>query len=256
MANPQKENGYTAIANEILDALIKYSPGGSQAQVFLVVIRKTYGFHKKEDLISISQLSEATKLSKRAVIYAIQNLEAKKMITVNRSSEDGKKTINSISIQKDHEQWIPDAESKEYSEMLTQKRNKYQSQVVQRNIQISAPSNNEVSSAEKATLVVQRNEENMQISAHTKEKRNIQKKIYLLPAFIKPETWDAFLEMRKKQKATPTVYAIELLINKLTTFKEQGQDPNEVLNQSIENNWKGLFPLKNNQNKTQESDTW
>lgn len=67
-----------------------------------------------------------------------------------------------------------------------------------------------------------------------------------MPEWINKETWDSFLEMRKKQKAVPTLHAIDLLFRELTKLKDNGNDPNEVLNQSIMNNWKGVFPLKNN----------
>jgi len=106
MANPQKEDGYTAIANEIMEALCRSSPGGSEGQVLWAIIRKTYGWHKKADRISISQLSEMTGVSRRMVIYAIKNLEAKNMITVNRSNEHGVCGTNSIAIQKNHEEWV------------------------------------------------------------------------------------------------------------------------------------------------------
>lgn len=70
------------------------------------------------------------------------------------------------------------------------------------------------------------------------------KKEVCLPDWIKQETWDAFLETRKKQRAPPTARAIELLIKELEKLKTTGDDPNEVLCQSIMNNWKGVFPLK------------
>lgn len=67
-----------------------------------------------------------------------------------------------------------------------------------------------------------------------------------LPEWIDVETWNEFLLMRKKAKAVPTDKARELLINDLDKFRAAGDDPNEVINQSIKNGWKGLFPLKYN----------
>jgi len=64
------------------------------------------------------------------------------------------------------------------------------------------------------------------------------------PKFIDSETWIEFLKMRKSIKAIPTPYAIELIFRKLQKFKDAGKDPNEILEQSIENNWKGLFAIK------------
>ena len=46
MANPQKENGYIMIANEIMEALAKYRIPGEQRQCLDVILRKTYGYDR------------------------------------------------------------------------------------------------------------------------------------------------------------------------------------------------------------------
>ena len=61
MANPQKENGFTSIANEILEALARVDLPSYERRVVDVIIRKTWGFvdkngkHKIWDRISYSQ---------------------------------------------------------------------------------------------------------------------------------------------------------------------------------------------------------
>ena len=67
-----------------------------------------------------------------------------------------------------------------------------------------------------------------------------------IPDFIDQELWDQFMIMRKKKKATPTEFAVKLLIKKLTGFQASGFDVNKIIELSIENNWKGLFEPKNN----------
>lgn len=81
--------------------------------------------------------------------------------------------------------------------------------------------------------------------ASPKERLNkvLKKDIYILPEWIDKETWEAFLEMRKKKRATPTEHAKVLLIKKLEEFRDAGDDPNEVLKRSIMNGWTGIFPL-------------
>src|SRR3990167_2744883 len=69
MASPQLENGYIKIANEIFDALIGTVTIPSEVRrIADFVLRKTYGFNKKEDLISLSQLALATRLKRPSVI--------------------------------------------------------------------------------------------------------------------------------------------------------------------------------------------
>ena len=74
-------------------------------------------------------------------------------------------------------------------------------------------------------------------------KKVLKKDIYIIPDWVNKETWEAFLEMRKKKKAIPTEKAIELLIKELEKLKDAGNDPNEVLDQSIMRNYTGVFPV-------------
>ena len=80
MSSPQKESGYTPIANEIMEALARYRIPGEQRQCLDVIIRKTYGFNKKEDTISNSQFVAATGLKKQSVHRAINGLISKNVI--------------------------------------------------------------------------------------------------------------------------------------------------------------------------------
>lgn len=82
MASPQTEDGYTKIANELLDALIAYRLPGEQRQCLDVIFRKTYGYQKKQDAISLSQFVNMTGLKKPAVCRAIAGLLSKKIITI------------------------------------------------------------------------------------------------------------------------------------------------------------------------------
>lgn len=54
MANPQIENGYTAVANEILDNLYKFSLNGTELKVISCIFRYTFGFHRKSHKLSAS----------------------------------------------------------------------------------------------------------------------------------------------------------------------------------------------------------
>ena len=50
MANPRKKNGYTPIANEIMDALaLIKKPSPYEWNILMFLLRKTYGWNKKED---------------------------------------------------------------------------------------------------------------------------------------------------------------------------------------------------------------
>lgn len=96
MANPQLEDGHTRIANEILDALMRTYIPPNQWQVFVCIIRKTYGYKKKVDWIANCQIVEATGLVKSTVSRALRGLEQQGLI---------KRSGKNIGIQKDWEQW-------------------------------------------------------------------------------------------------------------------------------------------------------
>jgi biotin operon repressor len=73
--------------------------------------------------------------------------------------------------------------------------------------------------------------------------KEVKKKIYsdfVLPEKIDPSLWGAFEEMRKSIKAPLTDHAKKLIVDKIMRF----DDPNGSLRQSIENTWRGVFPVK------------
>jgi len=70
-----EDGGYTRIHNSILDAMSKMH-GVTLAQHLIVtyILRKTYGFQKKEDKISLTQFEEGTGLSRVCVSESIKGL--------------------------------------------------------------------------------------------------------------------------------------------------------------------------------------
>lgn len=98
MANPQKENGYVPIANELIENLVKTTLLGSEFRVLFFFIRKTYGFNKKEDKISLTQFEKGTRLSRPTVVKTLKNLVVKNILV---------KTAKLVySLNKDWEKWI------------------------------------------------------------------------------------------------------------------------------------------------------
>lgn len=63
-------------------------------------------------------------------------------------------------------------------------------------------------------------------------------------SWLPEKTWDAFLEMRKKQRKAPTPHAKDLLLARLDKLRLEGHDPQAVLEQSIVKSWLDVFPIK------------
>lgn len=97
---PQCEDGYTRIANELLEALCRIRIPGESMQVFLVILRKTYGFCKKEDTIALSQLEEATGIIKTHIPRAVEKLVSMRIVT-----KKGNGTSTSYGINKHYQSW-------------------------------------------------------------------------------------------------------------------------------------------------------
>lgn len=76
MGNTDKEkDGFTKIPHKIYDAVLSQKLNVTQEKAVLYIIRKTYGFHKSEDAISISKMASDTGFSRRAMVNAVHELE-------------------------------------------------------------------------------------------------------------------------------------------------------------------------------------
>lgn len=97
MANPQKENSNTGIANEIVEILAKTQLNGYEIRYLWVLWRKTYGWQKKEDFIANSQFVELTGLKKQHIWRTEQRLIQRNIVTKNG---------NLLAFNKDYDKWI------------------------------------------------------------------------------------------------------------------------------------------------------
>lgn len=102
MASPQKENGYTIIANELVDILSQTEFSPNENKIFWAILRKTYGWKKKEDVISLSQFQVATKLHRKCVCRSLKSLEKRNIIIVTKT---GTTKPSVYQIQKNYELW-------------------------------------------------------------------------------------------------------------------------------------------------------
>lgn len=100
MASPQKEDGYTAIANELLEAILLAGFGKRQLLIVMAIVRQTYGYNRREDDITGSRLAELTGIRRNHCTDAVAELESMQVVTRNRGRWGQR-----LSIQKDYEQW-------------------------------------------------------------------------------------------------------------------------------------------------------
>ncbi len=157
MANPQTENGFTKIANEILEALIRTSLSGQELKIALLVIRKTYGFSKKVDFISLTQMAKALACSKIRCAQVVKNLEAMKVLTVNENINGVGKSYR---FNKDYSQWNTVNKNINRIEKTKQTVNENINHNINNTKEIYCPTSNEVRVSEKLLSLIRQRHAN------------------------------------------------------------------------------------------------
>jgi phage replication O-like protein O len=98
---PQLENGFLRVALEIEDALLLKIDTFRHEKVVRAIIRKTYGYNKKEDDITISQIAEMVGIHRNHVGKALRELEEMRVINPVRAGRYGL----ILGLNKRHHEW-------------------------------------------------------------------------------------------------------------------------------------------------------
>lgn len=133
MASPQLENGYLKIANEIYEAFAKTRITSEPRRILDFILRKTYGFSKKEDAISLSQFCGGTGLKKNSVCRSLKQLLEHRFILKRATPIANKYRFN-----KDFTTWIPFSKerhvSNERKNVLKRENNRSQTRDIQKTV--------------------------------------------------------------------------------------------------------------------------
>lgn len=100
MASPQVENGYTRIANELLEALITADLNGTQFRIMLAVIRESYGRQSKTVSLSYTKIAEMLDQPRTVVGRNLKQLVARNFLRHSGGE------LSTWSVQKDYSQWL------------------------------------------------------------------------------------------------------------------------------------------------------
>lgn len=178
MANPQKENGYTAIANELFEAIIAFRIPGEIRQVFDAILRKTYGYNKKEDAIANSQLVLLTGMKRQNVSRSLIRLVENKLVI---KTDDKTGNGNILKINKDYSQWIAfviRTDDKKKKRKVSSKRIKSESEVITDCIKTDDKVSSELMDTKDKTIL----------------KDNIQKTSKSAVALLEGEQWNELID--------------------------------------------------------------
>jgi len=99
---PQLEDGYTRVACELLDAIVRFDFSKRQYKVVLAVIRKTYGYGKKTDDMTITQLANITGLELGNCSKTVSELSQMRTLLIQQGVYG-----YVIGLNKNYQEWKP-----------------------------------------------------------------------------------------------------------------------------------------------------
>ncbi len=266
------------LPNDIVDRLAQLHLNGTQWQVLWAIFRQTLCWQKKGTWenhsfpISVGDLSQATTLDQFQIKRELGLLVKWNLVIRSGGGGRGNKPLTHFNL--DYSTWqVPNSS---YNATLSPEKEKVAEALLfgtqnggkdsfDNSINSSGIATvNDLKGSESARktvaekLPITRESATLSVPSVASPKETIKKHrkkhIYketgdlVVPDWIDKECWNGYLEMRQLKNKKPTRRALELVIISLTRFKEQGQDPNEVLNLSTVNSWTGVYPVKGGSN--------
>lgn len=206
------------LPNAVIDDLLS-DLTGAELKCYLYVLRKTKGWNREEDAISVSQFMKVTGLSNRKVIDACEKLIELGLL----EQKTGANKVKVFSV-KDYK--ISGSEESS----LVKKVHSGSEESSQRVVEKVHTQNNNINNTTK----------NNKNPLPPKAKKFVAEN-FELPEWVNREDWVGFCEMRKSIGKPLSERACKIALGKLEDFRLHGEDVSEILKQSTFNNWQGLF---------------
>lgn len=227
------DDGFTRIANELLEAVMRAGLSQHQLLVFMAVMRKTYGFNKKSDWVSNEQLSELTGILPHKCSAAKSVLVKRGILT---------QTGRVIGINKTVSEWsslpVKGKEKKPYLKKVTLPESGKKSLPESGNAYYP----NQVNTKDKHT---KDNKDNINNPPKSPRAVSFDALAVQLPDWLSAEIWSSWVAYRRDlKKPIKSQQTVTQAINLLDRCRLNGYSPDEIINQSIANGWQGLFEPK------------
>ncbi len=207
MASPQVEDGFTRIANELLEAAIRFNFTARQYKIVLYIWRNTYGmFGRKNMILYYQPMAAATGLARNHIGAVMAELETMNVLVKSVPSRDTDHRI--IAIAKDYSAWR------------------------------HVPSRDNVPSRDKTRP---KSGDALPIKKINKPPYSPpQKSGPEYPEWLDLDRWRAFKEHRVKMKKPMTSQAEALNIKLLEQLIAAGHSQETVIDTTIMQGWQGL----------------
>ncbi|MCS6696781.1 replication protein [Klebsiella pneumoniae subsp. pneumoniae] len=227
------DDGFTRIANELLEAVMHAGLSQHQLLVFMAVMRKTYGFNKKADWVSNEQISVLTGILPHKCSAAKSALVKRGILT---------QTGRVIGINKAVSEWsslpVKGTEKKPYLKKVTLPESGKKSLPESGNSYYP----NQVNTKDKHT---KDNKDNINNPPKSPRAVSFDASAVQLPDWLSAEIWSSWVAYRRDlKKPIKSQQTVTQAINLLDRCRLNGYSPDEIINQSIANGWQGLFEPK------------
>lgn len=227
------DDGFTRIANELLEAVMHAGLSQHQLLVFMAVMRKTYGFNKKSDWVSNEQISVLTGILPHKCSAAKSALVKRGILT---------QTGRVIGINKAVSEWssllVKGTEKEPYLKKVTLPESGKKSLPESGNAYYP----NQVNTKDKHT---KDNKDNINNPPKSPRAVSFDASAVQLPDWLSAEIWSSWVAYRRDlKKPIKSQQTVTQAINLLDRCRLNGYSPDEIINQSIANGWQGLFEPK------------
>lgn len=229
--------------NALVDRLMGEVLSPNATCVVLTIWRLTEGVRERhQSAIPTETFMRVTGTNRKKTAYQYVN-EALDSGLISVQKERGKVSIYSIN--KDCPLWYSDEVGAESATTLQENEVGAESASSGDNRHIvgaeSDPSLDESSGGKCHTYKDIVTKDNIKEKKKEKTKPKFDALSYPIPSFIEQENWNDFVVMRKEIKKPLTETACKRLVNNLIKFDANGFDVNDSLNNSIMNQYQGVF---------------
>lgn len=243
------DDGFTRIANELLEAVMHAGLSQHQLLVLMAIMRKTYGFNKKSDWVSNEQISVLTGILPHKCSAAKSALVKRGILT---------QTGRVIGINKTVGEWSSLPEKGTEKKPCLKKVNLPESG--KKSLPESGNANypNKVNTKDKHT---KDNKDNSNKPPKSPRAGSFDAASVQLPDWLSAVTWSSWVEYRRDlKKPIKSQQTVTQAINLLDRCRLNGYAPEEIINRSIANGWQGLFEpdgqAKRSRDAGQEDPHW
>lgn len=227
------DDGFTRIANELLEAVMLSGLSQHQLLVFMAVMRKTYGFNKKSDWVSNEQISLLTGIlphkcsaAKSALVKRGIFTQAGRIVGINKAvgewsslpvtGKENKAYLKEVNLPESGKKSLPESGNAYYPNQVNTK-DKH-----------TKDNKDSINNPHKSPNAVSFDPTNVQ-----------------LPGWLSAEVWSSWVAYRRDlKKPIKSQQTVTQAINLLDRCRQSGYPPEEIINQSIANGWQGLFEPK------------